>query len=306
MSPSKSKQLRIFDWIRAIAGDQTLGLSVKGFALELVPLVDSKTLRSNASISFVNRRATMKPRTIRRYRQQLQSLGYLKRGKGWNLDLPPTAKTTTNTENLSRDMRIPEQISRDTHVRPIIITTFFDRSIGIDSKETKDPNEHGRGPRQAMTKDSSKLPIKWRVEGLESSSEINEGGANTLRVAYQDATGQAWRDGWTRWSDIYGPKLTDSEIAALVAKLADTNYANMPYCASIARRLFRERTPTTKPRPTAKHTTKRRQIPQGKPRRATIPVGTSATLDVLSGGAGDVRQQPTQSNPTQQPNGDTK
>ena len=76
----------IFAWIRAVARAD-LPPGCKGFCLELIPLLDSKTCSSSRSISSTAERVSASARSVKRFRRLLSDRGLIERGEGWILCL---------------------------------------------------------------------------------------------------------------------------------------------------------------------------------------------------------------------------
>ena len=100
----------VFEWIRA-ASSAEMTDGCRAFCLQLIPLVDSKTLRCSLPIYQVSTRVSAKMGTIKKYRRQLKALGLIDKGQGWELTVNGERLTSgcTDTQGVHTDTGTSEQ-----------------------------------------------------------------------------------------------------------------------------------------------------------------------------------------------------
>ena len=235
----------VFSWIRAVAKSK-ISLSCKGFALELIPIIDSKTMMTQRGIGGVSDRVSGSARSIKRHKRQLVAHGLLKPGRGFVLCLPggvtdlSPVTDLTPVSGLSPVTDLTPGECQDCHPNG-------DRSVtgsykGTSASSSTSPSAKASKRARAMTLKDLDEDRRPDMRGREESGGGGEGwvSVEVWGERWKQATGQRWPRSWRSWAGIVLPLLTKAEREEVIEKGEELGGKNLPFWTAVVERLVRE------------------------------------------------------------------
>lgn len=222
----------VFEWIRA-ASSAEMTDGCRAFCLQLIPLVDSKTLKCSLPIYQVSTRVSAKMDTIKKYRRQLKALGLIDKGQGWELTVNGERLTSgcTDTQGVHTDTGTSEQWTQghpkvSTQPPPIY---YRSTSLSTSDMHAERASDFRIGD-LAILRDKHRPDIKDRPVDL----EVNVG---AWLSEWRHTTGKDFP--WTRWAASVLPYLSEGERDELFDALNATPDTNLNYATAIVSRMCR-------------------------------------------------------------------
>ena len=241
---------RIFEWIRAAAtADMSAGCAQ--FCLQLITVVDSKTLKTSLTVYQVSKRVTAQESTVKKYRRELKEMGLLGKGRGWIL--------TVEGEPL-------HSVHRDTQGIPTAPVTNEQCPQVYPKVYPQQPSNYYRSTSLSTNNScwdiTSLRPNQQpEINGRAQRSDVDV--SSWLREWHQNK-GQDFP--WSRWAQCVLPYLSAEEGGELLDALLATPDPNLRYAIAIVSRMCKG---------------------SSKPRRSTQPNNASRVPVVIPGRSED-------------------
>ena len=218
---------RIFEWIRAVAA-APLSAGCHQFCLQLIPLVDSRTLRSSLSIQQVSRRVTAQPDTIKKYRRQLKAEGLLSDGRGWQLALSTESLSSgcTDTPGVHTDTGTLDQCPQRHPKVSTETPSIYYRSTSLSASLINEGTHPSASIEQLVKKQ------RPDVQDREPCHEVDVLG---FMERWRLHKGSKWP--WPFWAEAVLPYLSQDEAEELLGALLATADPNLGYAVSIVSRM---------------------------------------------------------------------
>ena len=250
----------IFAWIRAVARAD-LPPGCKGFCLELIPLLDSKTCSSSRSIASTAERVSASSRSIKRFRRLLSDRGLIERGEGWILCLEGGVTSVTPVSPVS-----PEHVSRchQRHhggvtsvtevVSPVSPALYNGTSASLSTSLST--NDQCWEKEEVKTRELTSLHTSHRpdVNGRSPTHPVSH---QAWLDQWSASKGKEWP--WPGWTEAVLPYLTIPEREELLSSALSTDNPNLGYLKAIVERLCSGKPRAARPSSASSHT--RRQSP---------------------------------------------
>ena len=220
---------RIFEWIRA-AASAPLSAGCHQFCLQLIPLVDSRTLRSSLSIQQIARRVTAQPDTLKKYRRQLKAEGLLSDGRGWQLSLSTESLSSgcTDTPGVHTDTGTVEQCPQRHPKVSTETPSIYYRSTSLSASLINE--------RETPSASLDQLVKKQRPD-VQERTPCHEVDVLAFMERWRLQKGSKWP--WPFWAEAVLPYLSTDESEELLGALLATPDPNLNYAVSIVSRMCR-------------------------------------------------------------------
>ena len=224
----------IFAWIRAVARAE-LPPGCKGFCLELIPLLDTKTCSSSRSIASTAERVSASSRSIKRFRRLLSDRGLIERGEGWILCLEGGVTSVTPVSSVS-----PEHVSRChpchhggvTSVTEVVSPVSPALYNGTSASPSTSPstNDQCWEKEEVKTRELSSLHTSHRpdVNGRSPTHPVRH---QAWLDQWSASKGKEWP--WPGWTEAVLPYLTEPEREELLGSALSTDNPNLNYFTAI-------------------------------------------------------------------------
>ena len=243
----------IFAWIRAVAeADLSPGLSK--FCLQLIPLIDSKSLMSPRSIASTASKVSAAVSSLKTYRRTLKHHGLIANHPGWYLTLPCIVTGTCTGDQLY-PQRYTSCICGGT---PLVSPQIPPLYNGTSTSPSTSPstNDQCWEKEEVKTRELSSLHTAHRpdVHGRSPTHPVrHQAWLDTWRAS----KGKDWP--WPGWTEAVLPYLTEPEREELLGAALSTDSCNLAYLTAITTRICSGKPRAARPSSSSSHT--RRQSP---------------------------------------------
>lgn len=231
----------IFTFIRSIASSDILTLACKGFVLELIPHVDSKTLTSWLSVKGASDKTGRSLASVKRYRRELIRSGHLDPSEGWTFK----GGSNMNPEQLSGFKYDPRGGSDMTPGGGSDLTPplYKGNTANKTANHTANESMTGSGLDQ--------IDSRFRPDTKDRTPD-NPFDADAFSRQWFKVRGQYW--GWRGWSGVVMPYLTPEERQDFLTRLSSVEFPNLGLARAIVNQLISGQRPVKRQRNPSKGT----------------------------------------------------
>jgi len=219
---------RIFEWIRAAAtADMSAGCAQ--FCLQLITVVDSKTLKTSLTVYQVSKRVTAQESTVKKYRRELKEMGLLGKGRGWILTVEgePLHSVHRDTQGVHTAPVTSDQCPQ---VYPKVYPqqpSIHYRSTSFSTSEIDERTPPG---------DLSKLRPYLRPNIGKRSPDM-ETDLHWWFNEWRNFKGSEFP--WSVWAECVLPYLSRDEQDELLGIMLSTDNPNLRFAKSVVERMCR-------------------------------------------------------------------
>lgn len=212
----------VFKFIKAIASNDRMTLACKGFILEMLPFIDSKTLQSWLSVKGAADKTGRSLASVKRYRREMLQIGVLTQTEGWVFK----GGSNMNPEQLSGFRSDPLGGSNMTPGGGSDLTPPSYK--GITANNTA--NNTAIEGKQTGSADLDSIQPRFRPD-MKDRRPVNSFSHADFSRQWLRLRGQRW--GWLFWSDAVMPYLTPEERADFLTRLSAVERPNLGLAKSI-------------------------------------------------------------------------
>lgn len=225
----------IFKFIKSIASSDILTLACKGFVLELIPHIDSKTLTSWLSVKGAVTKTGRSLASVKRYRRELIKSGHLDPAEGWTFK----GGSNMTPEQLSGFKYEPPPGSDMTPPGGSDMTPPLYKGTTANITANITANESMNGSALDLIDPRFRPDIKDRTP-------VNTFDPDAFSRQWFKVRGQYW--GWKGWSGVVMPYLTPEERQDFLTRLSSVEYPNLGLARAIVNQIISGQRPVKRQR----------------------------------------------------------